>query len=278
MLTDPIEPLARFAFDRAPDLCAPEHGCCAYHRAWSMIRWLMKDGLLPAGQDFFATHLAQVARHGRCRVLLSGAADAGLAAMVLGALAGQGLRADLVLAERCATPIAQNRQFMEQLGHPIELHHGDILTLDCAPVDAVIAHSFINFLPADLRPALVAHWARLLRPGGVVLLHQKLGGGGSGDTLAGVAASRQRLEAAARARGVAPDLIAQIGQAGEAFWLQPRPAHRLEAEELHEMLAAAGFEAPQITALDRVSTGSPRYLPGVSSRVAQSLVCARKPA
>ncbi len=275
--TEPLEDLARFSFERAADLCADEHGCLAYHRAWSTIRLLLKNGAVPAGMEFFAEGLAQVAVGGRCRVLLSGAADTGLAAMVLGALARNGLQGDLVLAERCATPIEQNRRFAAQLGRTIEVHQGNILDLECAPVDAVVAHSFLNFLPATLRPALVATWARVLRPGGLLLLHQKLGDLVWHADATAISASRQRFEAAARARGDMPETVQEIGAAGEAFWMRPRETPSTSEADLRDMLARAGLECVSVEGLEQLSIRSPSHVPGVSPKIAQSLVVARRP-
>ncbi|MDD8024548.1 MAG: class I SAM-dependent methyltransferase [Paracoccaceae bacterium] len=275
--TEPLADLARFAFAEAPDLCDPAHGCCVYHRAWSTIRLLLKDGAQPAGMDFFAEGLAQAAVNGRCRVLISGAADSGVAAMVLTALAGRGITADLVVAERCATPIAQNRRFADHLGLHFELHQGDILTLDCAPVDAVVAHSFLNFLPAHLRPALVATWARLLRPGGLVLLHQKLGDLRWAPDAETLGANRARLEAQARARGIDAQTAQHIGAAGVAFWTRERPHSTTREDELNDLLAQAGLEQIRLESLGQLSVGSPSYVAGVSSNTPQSLVMARRP-
>ncbi|WP_132463789.1 class I SAM-dependent methyltransferase [Rhodovulum marinum] len=275
--TEPLDDLARFSFEHAGNLCEKEHGCLAYHRAWSVIRLLLRNGAVPAGTDFFAEGLARAAVDGRCRVLLSGAADSGLAAMVLGALARCGLSGELVLAERCATPIEQNRRLAAHLGRGIELHHGNILDLDCAAVDAVVAHSFLNFLPAELRPDLVATWARVLRPGGLLLLHQKLGDLVWHLDAAALQANRQRLEAAALARGYRPETVQAIGTAGHAFWTRPRVTPSTRDSELREMLARSGLECLSVNGLDRLSVQSPSYVPGISPEIRQSLIVARRP-
>lgn len=276
--TEPLAEIARLSFLQAPSLCHPDHGCCVYHRAWSSIRLLLKGGILPAGGAFFADGLARVAQNGVCRVLLSGAADTGVAAMVLGALASRGLAAELVLAERCATSVAQNRLFAKQLGMTFEVHHGDILALECAPVDAVVAHSFINFLPETAQPTLVATWARVLRPEGVVLMHQKLGvPPGRPVDASVVEASRINLETAALAHGYDPSTAHEIGQAGVAFWSRSKPYHFPSAEDLVGMFMQAGLECLQLERLKKMSTGSPSHLSGVSPEVVQSLIMARRP-
>lgn len=274
--SEPLEGLARFAFEAAPRLCDPAHGCAPYHRAWSMIRLLMKGGALPAGEEFFAPRLVAAARGGVCRVLLSGAADTGLAALVLRALGAAGVRPQIVLADRCATTLEQNRRFAAQIGARFEVHHGDLAGLDCAPVDAVVMHSILHFIPPEARASVVASWARVLRPGGELMGFQRLSGAARSRDPAGIATSAAGLEAAALAYGFDPAEAAQIRLAGAAFWAARLTHAPSDPEAFRGLLARAGFDLMEIVTPDAAQTGSPVHLAGQSGPGPQSLFAARR--
>ncbi|MDP2084433.1 MAG: class I SAM-dependent methyltransferase [Gemmobacter sp.] len=270
--------LAQFAFDHAGELCDPAHGCCSYHRGWSMVRLLLKGGALPAGGAFIGAGLAGAARDGRCRVLLSGSADTGLPALILEVLAAAGLDADLVIADRCATPIEQNRRFARHLGRNFELHRAEVQTLHIEPVDAILSHSLLNFVPAAVRPALVTTWARLLRPGGIVLIHQKLVDTPFvQDRSGGLPAFCARLETAAREFGHDVDAVARIVQAGSDFWVSHAPESRLSEADLRVLLEGAGLGIVMIERMPQRAGLSPKDEAGMSPDTPQSLVIARRP-
>lgn len=173
-VVEPLPALARFAFEWAGTLCDTDHGCFDYHRMWSMVRLLETGGALPQGEDFFDAELPKVARDGRLRIILSGGADTGLLTLAVNASRRSGLTPEIVMLDRCATPLEQCRLFARSIGanfHPIQ---GTIDQLDVPPADAIMAHSFVPFFPPDARPALFRDWARNLRPGGKVLMSQRL--------------------------------------------------------------------------------------------------------
>ncbi len=277
LLAEPLAQLADFTFEQAAQLCDPAHDCCRYHRAWSMIRFLLLDGALPEGADLLSEGLAELQREGRVRVLLSGAADTGLAALVLAVAAKIGQEVELVLAERCATPIAQNRRFAEALGIGIELHQGDISALDCAPVDVVIAHNFLTFLPPDARPGVVATWARVLRPGGLLLMRQRFAGQNRKADPGVSEADRSRLEAAARDHGYAAEKAREIGLAGQDFWMNRYQRFEFGEGTLRDLLAGAGFELVSLRATEGQTMTSPAHFGRTRADTPKASVIARKP-
>jgi SAM-dependent methyltransferase len=174
---EPLGILARFAYDFAPHLCDPAHGCTDYHRGWSLLRHHEAQGALPLGLAFFRRELGALAERlgqDRLRILISGAADTGQAAMLVEALRPLGIAPEFVAVDLCATPLMQQRLFLAMAGIPAEFHQADAVTVEVAPVDAVVSHSFIGFVPVPRREALVANWARLMRPGGRLVLSERL--------------------------------------------------------------------------------------------------------
>lgn len=165
---EPLEEAAKLAWDKAPDLCGP--GCMAYHRTWSLTRLLSAGGVAPAGAGFYANGLTDARALDAPRVLISGGADTGLMALAVQSMGDAAARTEFVFADICATPGAQNTMMAAQLGLKLTTIQTDILALDIAPVDAILSHSFVSFLPREKRKDLVAVWADHLRPGGVALV------------------------------------------------------------------------------------------------------------
>lgn len=275
-ISEPLEELAQFSLCAAPKLCRPEHGCAPYHRAWSMIRLLSKDAALPAGSAYFAPWLRHAASGGTCRVLLSGAADTGLAAMVLQALQPTGIVAEIVLADRCATTLEQNRRFAEHTGHRFELHHTDLNLLECNPVDVVLTHSFLNFIPPEAKPGLFASWARLLRPGGHLVGLQRFGQSGLQQDAGRITADADKLETSALARGWTADQAAEIKRAGADFWAAKLTFAAMEAETFQHLLKGAGFEVLDMTSLAKTATTSPVSLLHGATVRPQDMFAARR--
>lgn len=169
---EPLSRLARFAFDWAPVLCCPTHGCTTYHRVWSALRLVESGGALPAGQAFFHAQLRTLGAD--ARVLISGGADTGLLTLAASAFDDRNDLPTFVFADRCETTVMQNRLLARSLGLRLDARAADIREFDCAPVDAVLAHSFLIFFDADGQDAVVRNWSRLLKPGGRLLMSNRL--------------------------------------------------------------------------------------------------------
>ena len=167
---EPLELLARFSWEWAPLLCDSDHGCRDYHRCWSAVRLFHKDGALPAGYDFFKNQFADLVSQGRNRVLISGAADTGLMSLVCAVFESLGAEPDIVFVDRCRTTVTQNQILANYLGLRADIRQGDVRNIECMPVDAVIAHSFLVFFPEPARREVIDAWGRVLKTGGKVLM------------------------------------------------------------------------------------------------------------
>jgi SAM-dependent methyltransferase len=162
--------LARFSFDHADALCDVAHGCKPYHKTWSYLRLFERGGALPVGEAFYREELKQVVARAGTRVLLSGAADTGLMALVVKVFAELGVAPDITLVDRCGTVIEQNRLFTETLNLKAEFFVGDICDFCADPFDVIFAHSFLLFFPDTAKIGVLARtWRRLLKDDGIVL-------------------------------------------------------------------------------------------------------------
>lgn len=243
-IAEPLAELASFAWEQAPHLCSEDHGCRDYHRVWSYLRLLGTISATAAGKEFFVEEFDRLAREGKRRVLISGAADTGMLTQVVRGYRRAGVQPQIVFLDRCATPVAQNRFWAEQLGLDCEYICADIRDLDCAPVDAVCTHSFLFFFTPDERPAVVEAWRRNLRPGGVVITSNRIAPAPTPTQPMSneeIASRTEALRASAGEHGIPADLAAQIARAAEGMWSASRHDRVTEAE-VRALMDAAGLE------------------------------------
>lgn len=246
--TEPLAALAQFALDHADSLCDPQHGCRAYHKAWTMLRLHEAGGALPFGRDFLRRELAASAAAAGprpLRVLLSGAADTGLPALVQSALADAGVAAELVVVDICRTPLGQIAQYLDGTGQKLTLLHADAVTVETAPVDVIVAHSFLSFVAPERREALVANWARLLLPGGRVLVLERFSPT-PGLQIAWPdpnerADRRAVLHAALVAEGMTDPMIALRMEAADGMWDLTGKRFRMSPEQFRAAIEGAGL-------------------------------------
>jgi SAM-dependent methyltransferase len=77
--------------------------------------------------------------------------------------------------DRCATPLALCEHYATAVGTTVATHHTPMnaFTTD-TPFDLIFVHTVLGYIPALERAALFAHWYQLLRPGGKLVLRQRL--------------------------------------------------------------------------------------------------------
>ena len=250
-LREPLEKLARFAFDWSEDLCDPAHGCASYHKMWSLVRHLEANGDLPSGEDFFDREVPKVARGGRAKVLLSGAADTGLMTLAANALMKASLTPEIIMVDRCATPLEQAKLFAKSNGISLTTYQGTLDQIEALDVDAVLAHSFITFIPKADRPTLFKAWHRALRPGGRVILSQRLTP--DGETYvrqrppAQIAERRVRLAETVRNGMPVNADVETLLDAAEALWTSPLGGNSVSPAEIQTLCKGCGLQVKSIS-------------------------------
>lgn len=278
---EPLCQLARFAFDWAPSLCDPTHGCTDYHRSWSAIRLFSLDAAVPAGWPFFHRQLQALAEGNPApRVLISGGADTGLMAIVASAYAGTGVMPEVIFTDRCATTVEQNRLYAKHLGLNASFLVGDIRSLDCPPVDAVVAHSFLIFFDEESRRQVVANWGRLLKPGGVLLMSNRLGLKPPEEARERDAVDHEPRLAVLRKNALAGgwratevDLLVELAR---SMWNEPEKKH-FTAEHLQVCLEAAGLCLETLDYDASSQASGPRALRRGGTSRPRAEIVARKP-
>jgi hypothetical protein len=163
---------APIALKIAPKLCSrgadKENSCAWYHGIWQYLKILGIVGSPWGQQEFFETNLQKFARTGDYkRVLISGASDYSMLALVLNAYRQEGIEPEITVVDRCETPLYLNRWYAEQKSTSIKTHAVNFLHYNrLEPFDLICTHSFMGYFSPDTRMALFANWQKRLRSGG----------------------------------------------------------------------------------------------------------------
>jgi SAM-dependent methyltransferase len=253
---EPLALSAPLAWHLAPQLCRRDsitgEDCTWSHRLWQILR-LLDLNTTPVHQGEFMRSALAVAMQGLAcpRVLVSGAADYGMLAQVLMVLGERA--AEIVVVDRCETPLMLNRWYAERAGRSILTVCSDILAFsDARLFDVVCTHSFLGQVPADRRAGLVALWHRCLHPGGTVVTVNRVR-----PLAADVGSARFSVEQSeallARMRAGAASLPAEIDiDLSELLRVtQGYTRHHLSyptrsLEEIRELFERAGFRVDEL--------------------------------
>lgn len=163
-------PLARrLARDHCHD--DPESGCAWLHGPRLAFRALgirIEPG--PTEQaDLAGATLTRLAASHR-RVLIAGASDYGLAAVLQGAYRAARANLSLMIADRCETPLRLVEWYARRVGLDATTVLADLTEIDdLGPFDLVCADAVLGQIDADRIDGVIAHWHGVLRPGGRVL-------------------------------------------------------------------------------------------------------------
>ncbi|THD80845.1 hypothetical protein E7811_17615 [Aliigemmobacter aestuarii] len=265
------EAAARLAHDLSHTHC---RGCGAYHAVWPYLRLIDPPRGVDADRDRLMRVLSPLLDAGTT-VLLAGSADAGLAECVLDAAAERPV--DLTVLDLCETPL---RQCLALLGGRaagrLRTQQGSITGAPVTPpVELIVAHSVLSFLPAEDLPRAGAFMGQSLQTGGRLVMTTSIGR--SAPALS-TAHHRQHVLSQLSARGVPlPGGEAEFAELLDAYTAgraeRRGPFDDLDA--LQRWLADAGLAVETIEDLRR-GTGfdaAGRPVPRASKGV---LVVARK--
>ena len=162
--TEDLPRLAAEAADLARRLCGP---CQNFHLLWPYLRLARASGA-SVGEPLIHAALNHLLSGSGRKILIAGAADTGLLAVVARAVSsGTGI----VVLDRCETPLELCRRFATRWSLPIETLQADLTQLSVVSTfDVVFAHALLQFIPADRRVDALSRLRRSLRPDGRLVI------------------------------------------------------------------------------------------------------------
>jgi SAM-dependent methyltransferase len=271
-MNEPLERSAPLARAIAAETC---RGCAWYHGLWQYLRLLGAIEPMARHAAFFEDALARLA--GAPRILVCGAADYWMLARVRAAFRGRTSRPLVTVSDLCETPLELNRWYARHAGVRVRTRRCDVFDFH-APgrFDAICTHALFGRFPPERRPALVARWRSLLRPGGVVVTVTPVR---PGDTRVPVAFEAERADAFAAAVRAAAEKRAvdapALAEAARAYAGRMK-VHRVRSDgELRALFGGGGF---RIEELSRAPAGGLRTAAGpTAAGAAYARIVARRP-
>jgi hypothetical protein len=197
-LREDLVHLAERGFHGAAAHCK---GCYHYHALWGYERLAgIKSNGFETERDLLVPLLnSELAEHGR--VLIAGAADAGLLAFVAQATLGRA--GAITVADRCPAPLAVCRHYAEAYGLDVATEVKDLTLATVASVhDLAFAHNVLMLQPLEQHPTFLGNIRRGLSPGGKLILVNRVRSGKPSSQLPPEHYATRTIEAL-RARGVA---------------------------------------------------------------------------
>ena len=164
-----VEALAEFQFRHALATCAE---CRDYHALWPYRR--LAGMVFDADGDAHLTApLVRAAVDNGDRMLIAGAADAGLLSLAAEATAGMAITFDVV--DRCATPLAVCRRYMADHDISGTTKEEDLPSISPdSRYRAILAHSVLQFVPEAGRQDFLRRCRQSLVPGGALIFAERL--------------------------------------------------------------------------------------------------------
>jgi SAM-dependent methyltransferase len=164
--TEHLTDLAAQAYQLSDRLCG---SCRDLHALWPYIRLSRSS----TGVEVEGSRLTEVLRRliadGRRDVLIAGAADTGLLALV--ARAGADHPVNIVALDICETPLELCRRFAKQWSIPIATVRQDLRELNVRQqFDVVLVHGTLHFIDESGRLTAVRRIRDSLRPDGRIVL------------------------------------------------------------------------------------------------------------
>lgn len=252
MLLRESAPLARAIADRCCHSPVGRDSCLALHGIWQDLRLLGLAADPARHAEFFASALGAAAAGGdSARVLITGSADYGMLATVHAAFLAAGQLLHPTVVDLCATPLMLCSWYGARTGLPVRTVAGDVSRYrDAAPFDLICTHSLLRYFSAEQRPALLRHWASLLRPGGRIITVTRL----DEDGAPFVSASTGHAEGfVARVRSAASNadpasLPADLEARARRFALAPVSHPMGGPEQVRALFSQAGLRIARLDA------------------------------
>lgn len=243
-------PLARALADRCCHSQVGHDSCVALHGVWQDLRLLGLAADPDRHGAFFATALGRAAATGNSpRVLITGSADYGMLATVHAAFHAAGMPLEPTVVDLCATPLMLCSWYGARTGQAVRTVAGDVSRYrDPTPFDLLCTHSLLRYFSARQRPALLDHWAGLLRPGGRLVTVTRLDEDGAPFVRASAAHADgfvARVRAAAASAEPA-SLPADLEARARRFALAPVSHPMGGPDEVHALFSQAGLRIERL--------------------------------
>jgi SAM-dependent methyltransferase len=161
-----LRQLAVESFDLAGRLCG---SCRNMHAVWPYIRLSRASTGVETGISGLEQLIAELVGGGRRRVLIGGARDTGILALVARAGADRG--ADIVVLDVCTTPLELCRRYAQRWSLHVETLREDLADFGRErDFDVVIIHGTLSYIPENERAEALRRIARSLRQNGRLVL------------------------------------------------------------------------------------------------------------
>jgi hypothetical protein len=164
-----LEDLPRIAAD-AYSLSARLCGDCRnQHALWTYLRLSRASTGAERQDSKLEAQLREFFAAGRRNILIAGAQDTGLLALVSRASAGHSPH--ITVLDICETPLELCRRLAGTWSMPIEIVRQDLFELDIENrFDVVLVHGTLNFIVAERQPQILKRLQRSMRSGGRLVL------------------------------------------------------------------------------------------------------------
>lgn len=182
------------AIDIAGQNCKSQPGaisCYHYHGVRFLLHQLGARTTLPCQYEVFYTDLKAMfkdtpAQDSPLRVLVSGTADFVIPTLVSSALKDAGWPLEVVIVDRCQTPLQFCRVAAGQFGFDWQYQQSDIMDLSFKQsFDLIVTDRLHGHIPPNIRPRVFDKLAGLLSPAGLFITMASIrpeGKPSSGDT------------------------------------------------------------------------------------------------
>jgi SAM-dependent methyltransferase len=279
VIDEPLELSAPLARQLASRLCrknpATGKSCEWDHGFWQYLRIFGLAASPRRQADFYREAFEQlVDSSSRPRILISGATDYGMLALVLAAFRERGIEPQVTVVDMCETPLALNRWFAERESIEVHTHCSDLLSYTSdVPFGLICAHSFFGqFSPAQ-RPALLANWHTLLRPGGAVVTVAGIRPAAACEPMGFTPAQAAAFCAAALRRATemrgALDIEPEEAFRGAKITVSQRCSYSVTSlEEIRSLFEQAGFIMKRLSLAPLIAGGDPEVSGPATSRSA----------
>ena len=153
--------------------------CDWYHGTWQYLR-LLNMVAVPPWYRFYNKAVSSILRkRPNPHVLISGAADWGMLAILHQAIETAGVFPRITIYDICNTPLLACRWYAERHGFEVHCVRDNLLTTPSTPVDRfdlIVTDELLTVLKREDKPTIVTRWRALLKPGGAVVTTAMIGG------------------------------------------------------------------------------------------------------